>query len=75
LLKECIIKNKKIKNNLGQALEIREANFIRKSNLISMILFKKVIAKKIQETIGKKKETINLISGIFKKLFNTILRL
>lgn len=75
MLKECIIKNKKIKNNLGQALEIREANFIRKSNLISMILFKKVIAKKIQETIGKKKETINLISGIFKKLFNTILRL
>jgi hypothetical protein len=75
LLKECIIKNKKIKNNLGQALEIREANFIRKSNLISMIHFKKVIAKKIQETIGKKRETINLISGIFKKLFNTILRL
>jgi hypothetical protein len=61
LLKECIIKNKKIKNNLNQVLEIQEANFIRKSNLISMIHFKKIIAKRIQETIGKKRETINLI--------------
>jgi hypothetical protein len=61
LLKECIIKNKKIKNNLSQALEIPEANFIRKSNLISMTLFKKIIAKKIQATIGNKKETVNLI--------------
>jgi hypothetical protein len=61
LLKECIIKNKKIKNNLSQALETPEANFIRKSNLISMTLFKKIIAKKIQATIGKKKETVNLI--------------